>query len=101
MPTTPPSYPPQPPRLTILGRLAIFVFIAGCLAGAYHLLSSRRSSSPVNPSQRGSTPTGWFSSPPAAEIGVAYGTEKRNWLEWSVGEFAKSKEGKTIKVNLI
>src|SRR6516225_8928594 len=100
MSTTPP-YPPQPPKLTLLGTLVIFVFIAACLVGAYYLFSSRRASSPINPSQPGSTSTGWFSSAPTAEIGVAYGTEKRNWLEWSVGEFNKSKEGKTIKVNLI
>jgi ABC-type Fe3+ transport system substrate-binding protein len=35
------------------------------------------------------------------EIGIAYGTEKRKWLEWAVAEFAKTEEGKNIKVKLI
>lgn len=35
------------------------------------------------------------------EIGVAYGTEKRSWLEWAVAEFAKTPAGRQVKVNLI
>ena len=35
------------------------------------------------------------------EIGVAYGTEKRHWLNWAVEEFARTEEGKTIRVKLI
>ena len=35
------------------------------------------------------------------EIGVAYGTEKRHWLEAAVKEFAAAPEGKRIRVNLI
>ena len=35
------------------------------------------------------------------EIGMAYGTEKQKWLEWAVAEFAKTPEGKKIKINLI
>lgn len=35
------------------------------------------------------------------EIGVAYGTEKEKWLQWAVNEFAKTSEGKYIKIKLI
>ena len=42
-----------------------------------------------------------FSSKPKVEIGIACGTEKNGWLEWAVTEFAKTPEGKQIKVNLI
>lgn len=35
------------------------------------------------------------------EIGMAYGTEKQKWLEWAVAEFAKTPEGKKVKINLI
>lgn len=35
------------------------------------------------------------------EIGVAYGTEKRAWLEWAAREFAAGEAGKRIRVNLI
>ncbi|MDY6993537.1 MAG: substrate-binding domain-containing protein [Pseudomonadota bacterium] len=34
------------------------------------------------------------------EIGIAYGTEKRNWLEWAKNEFAKTEAGKKININL-
>ena len=37
----------------------------------------------------------------AVEIGIAYGTEKKKWLEWAVAEFAKTEAGKKVKVNLI
>ena len=39
--------------------------------------------------------------PSNVEIGIAYGTEKRHWLEWAVKEFAQSPEGRGIRVNLI
>ncbi len=33
-------------------------------------------------------------------LGIAYGTEKRNWLEWAAREFAKSPEGQGIELDL-
>jgi Ca-activated chloride channel family protein len=35
------------------------------------------------------------------DLGVAYSTEKRRWLEWAVGEFAVTEKGKTVRVKLI
>jgi Ca-activated chloride channel family protein len=35
------------------------------------------------------------------EIGIAYGTEKKDWLEWAVTEFGKTEHGKNIKITLI
>lgn len=35
------------------------------------------------------------------EVGIAYGTEKKEWLEWAMNEFAKTPEGQKIKINLI
>ena len=34
-------------------------------------------------------------------LGVAYGTEKKQWLQWAVGEFAKTEAGKHITIKLI
>jgi ABC-type Fe3+ transport system substrate-binding protein len=101
MSITPPSYPSNPPKLTVLGKFFIFVFIVACVSGAYYLFTSRGKAKTGQQQQQSGGSTGWFSSVPAVEIGIAYGTEKRNWLEWAVGEFAKSKDGKNIKVNLI
>ena len=33
---------------------------------------------------------------PSAEIGIAYGTEKKTWLEWAAKEFANTDAGLTI-----
>jgi len=98
MATTPP-YSSEPPKLTGLGKLFIILFVAACAYGAYYLFSSQRSKGPTAQGSSGSS--GGFFSGNNATIGVAYGTEKRNWLEWAVQEFAKSKEGKNITVNLI
>jgi hypothetical protein len=35
------------------------------------------------------------------DIGVAYGTEKRTWLEWATHEFAATEAGRRIHVQLI
>jgi hypothetical protein len=35
------------------------------------------------------------------EIGIAYGTEKRTWLEWATQEFAATDAGRRIRVQLI
>ena len=83
------------PQLTPLGRAFVFLFIIGCIAGAAFLFLGKRSSGMAN----------WtdslFSRKPKVEIGIASGTEKNGWLEWAVTEFAKTAEGKRIKVNLI
>jgi Ca-activated chloride channel family protein len=84
------------PRLTGLGKFAIFLFIVGCAAGAYYLFTGRH---PLKDAK--DTTSSIFSSAPAAEIGIAYGTEKQRWLEWAVAEFEKTSDGKRIKVNLI
>jgi ABC-type Fe3+ transport system substrate-binding protein len=34
-------------------------------------------------------------------LGVAYGTEKKKWLQWAVKEFAKTEAGKHITIDLI
>src|SRR5262249_9216911 len=84
------------PKLTALGRIFVFVFIIACLAGAYYLFAGKKalqsSKEAASSLLSGGTPV---------EIGVAYGTEKQRWLEWAVYEFAKTPEGKHIKVNLI
>jgi ABC-type Fe3+ transport system substrate-binding protein len=89
------------PGLTFAGKLVVFLFVAGCLYGAYALFLRR----PVSGSRQNQTDS---SAAPAAasdgdrvEIGIAYGTEKERWLQWAVTEFAKTEEGRRIKVNLI
>jgi len=42
-----------------------------------------------------------FSPKETIEMGIAYGTEKKEWLQWAVEEFAKTEDGKQININLI
>src|SRR5215470_9859714 len=86
------------PKLTGLGKLVIFLFVAACIAGAYYLFAGKPKMPKLGSSSSGG---GIFSSTPDAEIGIAYGTEKQRWLEWAVQEFAKTSQGKHIKINLI
>ncbi len=45
--------------------------------------------------------SGVFNPSKPVEIGIAYGTEKKPWFEWAIAEFAKTEEGKKIKITLI
>jgi hypothetical protein len=101
------STPPRSdgPRATFIGKLFIFAFIIACGYGAYRLYVKRSAGA----SGPGQTPTAsgggssifGGSSAPEAEIGIAYGTEKKSWLEWAAREFAQTDEGRKIKVNLL
>ena len=95
---------PSGPAPTFLGKLVIFLFIAGCAYGAWHLYNKSRagkrpSATSTSAESRGGGPAADDGS--VVEIGIAYGTEKRNWLEWAVREFAKTDAGRGIRVNLI
>jgi Bacterial extracellular solute-binding protein len=107
----------QRPRVTWLGKLVVFLFVAACGYGAYRLFAQSRFASLVPGADRTTSPGASASSTPngqgleqsgsprsddgvTAEIGIAYGTEKKNWLEWAAREFAKSGQGQ-IKLNLI
>src|SRR5271165_2498118 len=91
------------PKLTGLGKVFIALFIVGCLAGAYYLFIQE----PKGPSGAKGSSSGSdsvfdsFGSKDQVQLGIAYGTEKQRWLEWAVQEFAKTRDGKRIKVNLI
>jgi ABC-type glycerol-3-phosphate transport system substrate-binding protein len=91
------------PRLTALGKIFIFLFIGLCGAGAYYFFS--KGNFTASKAKSGTATGGMFDSLTGGgeqvELGIAYGTEKQRWLEWAVQEFAKTKDGKRIKVNLI
>lgn len=46
-------------------------------------------------------PGGLFNPKEPVSIGIAYGTEKKAWLQWAVEQFAKTEQGKKIKIELI
>src|ERR1043165_5352412 len=90
------------PKLTPLGKLAVLLFVAGCLYGAWHFFLQKKGGGGGAPSttEAKSSGGGLFGGA-TVEIGVAYGTEKQRWLEWAQQEFAKTDAGRRIQVNLI
>jgi hypothetical protein len=96
------------PGLTILGKLVIAAFVAACGYGAWLFLrpllgrvaTGEAAGSGASAAQGGGL-LSRLGDAPQAEIGIAYGTEKKRWLEWAVAEFAKSGDGERIRVNLI
>lgn len=87
------------PRPTLLGKFVIFLIVAGSIYGAFRLYQKRGASTTTKSSSASASSTPSDGRP--VEIGVAYGTEKKNWLEWAAREFAKTDAGRDIKVNLI
>ncbi|HUO06964.1 MAG TPA: substrate-binding domain-containing protein [Phycisphaerae bacterium] len=99
---------PDGPRLTGLGKFAIVLFVLALFGGAAYLLMQRTravpNGGPAAPNPTAANPTPAPGPAPSGEnvqIGVAYGTEKRGWLEQAAKEFAQAPEGKNITVNLI
>src|SRR5215813_8274661 len=88
-------------RMGLAGRIIIVLLIVGCAYGAYYFLVRGKSSSEENhdPGAKASESNQWKGA--AVEIGIAYGTEKKTWLEWAVMEFSKTPDGQKIKINLI
>ncbi|HTZ33604.1 MAG TPA: substrate-binding domain-containing protein [Methylomirabilota bacterium] len=91
------------PRLTALGKIFIFLFVVLCGAGAYYFFNKNNlnAGKAKNASSGGGVFDSLTGSGEQVELGIAYGTEKQRWLEWAVQEFAKTKDGKRIKINLI
>lgn len=86
-------------KATFIGKIVLLLFIAGCFYGAYYFFFKKPAAGTATPgTQPGSTVT---SSGHGVEIGIAYGTEKKRWLEWAAEQFANTSEGKNIKINLI
>ncbi len=89
------------PRLTLLGRLFMLTFLAACAYGAWYLFSkptgvSAPRAENMNPS---------IATPPQATatctVRIAYGTEKKRWMEWAADKFAQTPQGKGIQIDLL
>ncbi len=92
------------PKLTALGKIFIFLFIAACIGMAAYRFGGAswfQSKTASTGTSGGGGGGGLFGSGASAEIGIAYGTEKERWLQWAAAEFAKTNEGKNIKINMI
>ncbi|HEV8487383.1 MAG TPA: substrate-binding domain-containing protein, partial [Blastocatellia bacterium] len=89
-------------KLSLVGKIIIVLVIVGCAYGGYYFLIRKKPADDPNqqPGQaRAAESSQWKGN--AVEIGIAYGTEKKSWLEWAVQEFGKTSDGQQIKINLI
>ena len=97
------------PKMTLLGKVVVALFILGCFGGTYFFFfASKHEDNPPGPGgtnaprqATGGPAVRQQYSGPAVELGIAFGTEKQTWLEWAVREFAGTNEGQKIKINLI
>lgn len=100
------------PRGSPAGRLVLLVLALAAMAGALWLMfrkgqeTASQGQGPTPPAAvaGGTSPgSGGGSGPTPAKLvlGVAYGTEKKPWMEWAAQAFAETPEGAGIEVKLI
>ena len=80
-------------------KVVIALFVAALLAGVVLtvvLLLPRASSEPATTA----APPPPEVAPQPTTVGVAYGTEKQDWLTWAASEFARTPAGQNIKIDL-
>ena len=93
-------------KLTPAGKVVVGLFVAACLFGAYYFFIHGRGGgnaaqdTGTAPRASGPAPAPAYAGP-RVEVGIAYGTEKENWLKWAAAEFAKTDDGGKITINLI
>ncbi len=87
-------------KSTFLGRILILLFILGCFYGAYYFFF-KKDKTPGTSSPGSTSSDTRDSGGDKVTIGVAYGTEKKRWLEEALEQFKQTEEGKEITVELI
>lgn len=83
--------------------LAVSLFIISSVAYADWAEDWKKTMSEMWTQTKETAQKGWKAVAPkeTVTVGIAYGTEKEKWLKWAVEEFAKTPEGKNIKIDLI
>src|SRR5262245_20912627 len=96
------------PKLTIAGKLIILLFIGGCFFGAWWLFFMKKPTTTVDPGESSgqtNTGSGATTTPPppgvSTTIGIAYGTEKKRWLEWALERYRGTSQGAKVHIELI
>jgi ABC-type Fe3+ transport system substrate-binding protein len=85
------------PSIKPAGIAVILLFVGACLAGAWWLFTQRApKTNSADPQSQVTPPTGGKS----VTVGVAYGSEKRKWMEWAADAFSRTPEGQGITLDL-
>src|SRR5215831_9845575 len=86
-------------KSSLFARILIVLAIVGCLYAAYYYLYRNKSNDSDRQGSGSSASSG--SNGSEVTLGIAYGTEKKSWLEWAVQQFGGTPEGRKVKINLI
>src|SRR5215813_3706920 len=87
-------------KMSLTGRIIIVLVIVGCAYGAYYFLWRKGPDESKDPAAAKTSESNQWKGA-TVEIGIAFGTEKKTWMEWAVQEFSKTADGQKIKINLI
>ena len=102
MPDIPTLLHPKRRKSPAWARPSSCSLLPGCIVGGLYLLGVKKPSQRRDRHkfrQRATVPAA--APGPAVEINIAYGTEKERWLKWAAQEFAQTKEGASVKINLL
>lgn len=97
-------------KLPFLRTLVILAILVGGFYSAWKILGERWPFAPSAPGRMMREVEKIFSpirsflgdrEDEIVEVGIAYGTEKDQWLKWAAQEFARTPQGKNIRINLI
>ena len=95
------------PKRSIIVRVVLLLLAIGCAGAAVTLafMHGREAAESGNGGGGAAAATLPGAGPPAdsgrVSIGIAYGTEKRTWLEQAAKDFAALPQGRNIDINLI
>lgn len=92
-----------PYRRITLGFIAASLFSISSMGYADWTDDWKKTMSEMWTQTKETAQKGWKAVAPkeSVTVGIAYGTEKEKWLKWAVEEFAKTPEGKNVKIDLI
>lgn len=82
-------------------RLVLLMLLAVVGASVFMLISTSRQNGEGNPSTNSKSTGSTVATPDVVHVGVAYGTEKRDWFTWAVDAFSRTSEGRGIQIELI
>jgi Ca-activated chloride channel family protein len=89
------------PRPSVAARLLLLFVVLACFGGALYLVFRKgQTSGGPGGSPQAEQPSQPAGGPRRVALGVAYGTEKRTWLEAAAREFMNTPQGRDIDVRL-
>lgn len=93
------------PKLTWLGKLILLLFMGICGFGAWWLFTRDSSDNGGGGHSSGSAQAAkgeaTETDTDATVVRIAYGTEKKRWLQWATDQFEETRDGRKIAIELV